>query len=107
MTDKSQELGQLQLELIQAFRTPPPPPSPPAAGFDDSSEGQQAGAEALSQPEPEVTEEQTVSIPGEEDLPVRTPTPELLGKIMAEPEFQLCLSMNGTQSVVDGATGPG
>jgi hypothetical protein len=26
------------------------------------------------------TEEQTVSIPGEEDLPARTPTPELLGK---------------------------
>ena len=87
MTDKSQELGQLQLELIQAFRTPPPPPSPPAAGFDDSSEGQQAGAEALSQPEPEVTEEQTVSIPGEEDLPVRTPTPELLGKIMTSLSF--------------------
>ena len=87
MTDKSQELGQLQLELIQAFRTPPPPPSPPAAGFDDSSEGRQAEAEALSQPEPEVTEEQTVSIPGEEDLPVRTPTPELLGKIMTSLSF--------------------
>ena len=26
------------------------------------------------------TEEQNVSIPGEEDLPARTPTPELLGK---------------------------
>ena len=35
--------------------------------------------EQLGQPEPEITEEQTVSIPGEEDLPVRTPTPELLG----------------------------
>ena len=29
--------------------------------------------------QPEVTEEQTVTIPGEEDLPARTPTPELLG----------------------------
>ena len=102
MTDKSQELGQLQLELIQAFRTPPPPPSPPALGFDDSNECREAEAEAEatshSEPQPEVTEEQTVSIPGEEDLPVRTPTPELLGTTSAVSEilvawFFYCLAL--------------
>ena len=71
MPDRTDELTKLQIELIEAFKTPTP------IYLDDSSSTE---LPRVDEPKPEVTEEQTVSIPGEEDLPIRTPTPELFGK---------------------------
>ena len=91
--DKSQEVSQLQIELIQAFKVPHPVPNclelDPKSVFETRSVSEsRSGFESRRMEEeelpsyanePQITEEQTVSIPGEEDLPIRTPTPELLG----------------------------
>ena len=74
--DKSAEVTQLQIDLIEAFKVQHPLP------LEENSisiNSRRDGSPMYNSAQPEVTEEQTVTIPGEEDLPARTPTPELLG----------------------------
>jgi len=68
-------LAKLQIELIEAFKTP----APICLDDSNSADPPRVDEQPVTEPQPEVTEEQTVSIPGEEDLPIRTPTPELFG----------------------------
>jgi hypothetical protein len=79
--DKSQEVSQLQIELIKAFKVPHPVSNylelDPKSVFESRRDEEELPSYPTA--EPQVTEEQTVTIPGEEDLPIRTPTPELLG----------------------------
>jgi hypothetical protein len=79
--DKSQEVSQLQIELIKAFKVPHPVSNclelDPKSVFESRRDEEELPSYPAA--EPQVTEEQTVTIPGEEDLPIRTPTPELLG----------------------------
>ena len=74
--DKSAEVTQLQIDLIEAFKVQHPLP---VEENSISINSRRDGSPMYNSAQPEVTEEQTVTIPGEEDLPARTPTPELLG----------------------------
>jgi hypothetical protein len=76
MIDKSAEVTQLQIDLIQAFKFQHPLPVEQDSVLINS---RRDGSPIYNSTQPETTEEQTVTIPGEEDLPARTPTPELLG----------------------------
>lgn len=91
--DKSAEVALLQDELIKALKQQQPIPICSEESNVTEKNGDKSGVVAVETDqrveedlpsytaEPvTTTEEQTVSIPGEEDLPARTPTPELLGK---------------------------
>ena len=69
-------MTQLQIDLIEAFKV-----QLPAEENSISINSRRDGSPIYNSAQPQVTEEQTVTIPGEEDLPARTPTPELLGNL--------------------------